>query len=122
MVYHHFPGLAAHQHRVHLVETAHASEIKTEHEVGLIKSLLHLLGMPVISQDTITSRQPGKGIRYHIRHTNHGILAQGAQIIGPTQRRTDGITIRRLMRTDDNTLRSRYHLTENSGFLICYLI
>ena len=79
-------GLAARKHMIHLIQSASAAEIHAAYQISLIKSLLHLLRMLVVSHDIITARQPGKGIRYHIRHTDDRALTQRAQKISPSQR------------------------------------
>ena len=75
MVYYNALRLAVSKYMIHFIKTSCAAKVNTEHEISLIKYLLHLLGMLIISYYVNTTRQPGNTIRYHIRYTNHWLLA-----------------------------------------------
>ena len=75
MVYYNALRLAVSKYMIHFIKTSCAAKVYTEHEISLIKCLLHLLGMLIISYYVNTTRQPGNTIRYHIRYTNYWLLA-----------------------------------------------
>ena len=118
MVDHHLLSLARGEHILHVVQASSPIEVETEHEVGFLKYLSHLLRMLVVTHHLAACpRQPTDGVGYEVGHADLGLLAQRAQIMRPTKGGTYRITIRRLVAADDNMLRSRYHLLEGSGFL-----
>ena len=94
-------------HRPHVLQAMQGIEVQKADQIGLLNELCRHRSHVVVRkiEHTSGSRQPFQEVRARCRQNHAHLFAKPTQVVGPSQRRSHGISVGSSVRSDYHTLR-----------------